>query len=134
MTSECLKATIYLLPVLPSQVTVNLCILPLKTAALLNVNWLLVNMCVITLTGNIASGKKEGVITGYYKFREKPAETTTFPIGQILALAISSDRKLLVGCLVGSFDHLYVSSFCMLRLVVAMISWYVFGMLRNFHI
>lgn len=54
----------------------------------------------VHLTGNIVSGKKEGMITGYYKYREKPLETTTVPIGQILALAISSDGKILVGCFI----------------------------------
>ena len=53
-------------------------------------------MALLLVTGNIASRKKEGVIAGYYKCREKLAETTTFPIGQILALAISSDGKILV--------------------------------------
>ena len=48
--------------------------------------------------GNVTSGKKEGVITGCYKYREKPVETTTFPVGQIFAIAISSDGKILVGC------------------------------------
>jgi len=48
--------------------------------------------------GNVTSGKKEGVITGCCKYREKPVETTTFPVGQILAIAISSDGKFLVGC------------------------------------
>lgn len=69
------------------------------------------HMCACTkpLTGNVASGKKEGVITGYYKYREKPAEATTFPIGQILALAISSDRKFLVGCFVRRFDQLHLT-------------------------
>lgn len=45
---------------------------------------------------NITSGKKEGVITGYCKYREKPVDTTTFHVGQILALAVSSDGKILV--------------------------------------
>ena len=49
-------------------------------------------------TGNITSGKKEGVIKGYYKYREKPVETTAFHVGQILALAVSSDGKILVSC------------------------------------
>ena len=54
------------------------------------------------------NGKKEGVISGYYKYREKPAETTTFPIGHILALTISSDGKLLVGCSIRGFKHIVI--------------------------
>lgn len=105
---------------LSSQTTVSLSILALKIAALSNVN---VNVSLVhvlqLLTGNIASGKKEGVINGYYKYREGPAETTTFPIGQILALAINSDGKILVGCSIRIFNHILKS---VVRSVVGRIS------------
>ncbi|XP_065909895.1 U3 small nucleolar RNA-interacting protein 2-like [Dysidea avara] len=45
---------------------------------------------------NVTSGKKEGVISGYFKYTEKPAESTSFPTGQVLALAVSTDGKYLV--------------------------------------
>ena len=44
----------------------------------------------------MTSGKKEGVISGYFKYTEKPAESTSFPTGQVLALAVSTDGKYLV--------------------------------------
>ena len=44
----------------------------------------------------MTSSKKEGVISGYFKYREQPAEATSFPTGQVLALAVSSDGKFLV--------------------------------------
>jgi len=51
---------------------------------------------VLYLIGNVTSGKKEGVISGYFKYAEKPAESTSFPTGQVLALAVSTDGKYLV--------------------------------------
>ena len=79
--------------------TVNSCILALKIAALSNVKCCIICYIVTCVrVGNVTSGKKEGVITGCCKYREKPVETTTFPVGQILAVAISSDGKFLVGC------------------------------------
>ena len=63
-------------------------------------------------TGNITSGKKEGIITGYCKYREKPVETTTFHVGQILALAISSDGKILVSCSI-RVSTVYMTETCM---------------------
>jgi len=44
----------------------------------------------------VTSGKKEGVISGYFKYAEKPVESTSFPTGQVLALAVSTDGKYLV--------------------------------------
>ena len=114
---------------LSSQTTVILCILALKIAALSNVKRKhFVNLCVTLSTGNIASGKKEGTIRGYCKYREKPVETTTFPVGQVLALAMSSDGRILVSCSNRvSTIYLYVC----LRLVVDRINWCVFGMQRH---
>lgn len=75
------------------------------------------------------TGKKEGVITGYYKHREKPADTTSFPVGQILALAINSDGKILVSHCIRVYHSLYF-----LRSAVDKITWFVFGMQRHYHI